>query len=53
VEAITNNLSAVNVDLSKVKLICIEPELEGWLIIEGTALTKYKTEFATLIDKEV
>lgn len=43
VEAITNNLNAANVDLSKVKLICIEPELEGWLIVEGTALTKYKT----------
>ena len=43
VEAIINNLNAANVDLAKVKLICIEPELEGWLIVEGTALTKYKT----------
>jgi hypothetical protein len=44
VDAITNNLSAANVDLNKIKLICIEPELEGWLIVEGTALTKYKTD---------
>ena len=44
VEAITNNLNAANVDLTKIKLICIEPELEGWLIVEGTALTKYKTD---------
>ena len=44
IEAITNNLNASNVDLSKIKLICIEPELEGWLIVEGTALTKYKTD---------
>lgn len=43
VEAITTNLNAAHVDLTKVKLICIEPELEGWLIVEGTALTKYKT----------
>jgi hypothetical protein len=44
VEAITCNLNAANVDLSKIKLICIEPELEGWLIVEGTAITKYKTD---------
>lgn len=43
VEAITNNLNAANVDLTKIKLICIEPELEGWLVVEGTALTNYKT----------
>jgi hypothetical protein len=43
VDAITNNLVAANVNLTKTKLICIEPELEGWLIAEGTALTNYKT----------
>ena len=43
-EAITENLRSAGVDLSKVKLICIEPELEGWLIVDGTALTAYKTQ---------
>ncbi len=47
IEAITNNLNAANVDLSKMKLICIEPELEGWLIVEGAALTKYKTDICS------
>ena len=44
IDAITKNLIAANVDLSKIKLICIEPELEGWLIVDGAALTKYKTD---------
>ena len=43
-EAITASLRSAGVDLSKVKLICIEPELEGWLIADGRALTAYKTQ---------
>jgi len=42
VEAITLNLIDNNVDLNNVKLICIEPELEGWLIADGCALSRYK-----------
>ncbi|MDR0704826.1 MAG: hypothetical protein LBF88_07545 [Planctomycetaceae bacterium] len=42
VDAIRKNLEAAKVDQSKIKLNCIEPELEGWIIAEGSALTKYK-----------
>ncbi|MDR2115436.1 MAG: hypothetical protein LBP87_03540 [Planctomycetaceae bacterium] len=42
IDKIQTNLKNANVDLSKIKLICIEPELEGWIITEGSALTKYK-----------
>jgi len=41
-EAIIRNLIDNNVDVTNVKLICIEPELEGWLVADGSALSKYK-----------
>ncbi|MDR2345759.1 MAG: hypothetical protein LBE18_06805 [Planctomycetaceae bacterium] len=44
IDKIQTNLKNADVDLSKVKLICIEPELEGWIITDGSALTKYKKE---------
>ena len=39
---IVQNLTENNVDMNAVKLICIEPELEGWLIADGNALSSYK-----------
>jgi len=42
IEAIIRNLSDYQVDLNRIKLICIEPELEGWLIVDGNGITKYK-----------
>jgi hypothetical protein len=47
IDKIQTNLKNANVDLSKVKLICIEPELEGWIITDGSALTKYKGEICS------
>jgi hypothetical protein len=44
---IQTNLKSANVNVSKVKLICIEPELEGWIIVDGSALTKYKEEISS------
>ncbi|MDR2641629.1 MAG: DUF4276 family protein [Planctomycetaceae bacterium] len=44
---IQTNLENAKVNLSKVKLICIEPELEGWIIVDGSALTKYKKEIVS------
>lgn len=44
IEAITQNLIDNNVNVNNVKLICIEPELEGWLIVDGGALTQYKRD---------
>lgn len=46
VDEITSNLKDSNVNLSKVKLVCIEPELEGWLIVDRAALTNYKTNLS-------
>ncbi|MDR1141621.1 MAG: DUF4276 family protein [Planctomycetaceae bacterium] len=42
VDKIKTSLNDANVDLSKIKFICIEPELEGWMIADGSALTRYK-----------
>jgi hypothetical protein len=39
---IVRNLTENNVDMNAVKLICMEPELEGWLIADGSALSNYK-----------
>lgn len=44
IDLITKNLIDAGLDLKNIKLICIEPELEGWLIVEGKAITLYKTE---------
>jgi hypothetical protein len=44
IEKITTNLQNAEVDLSEVKLICIEPELEGWIITEKNALEQYQME---------
>lgn len=44
VEAMIKKLQDEKVNLAKIKLICIEPELEGWLIVEGDALTCYKRQ---------
>ena len=43
-EKIIANLRNANVNFSKVKLICIEPELEGWIIVEKNALQAYRNE---------
>lgn len=44
VEAIIHNLEEKGVNPNDVYLICIEPELEGWLLVDGTVLTQYKTQ---------
>ena len=40
VEAITNNLNAANVDISKIKLISIAPEQQTLLLVDSKPLTK-------------
>lgn len=44
VDAILQNLEENDVDRTKVKLVCIEPELEGWLLVDGRVLTSYKEQ---------
>ncbi|MDR1142440.1 MAG: hypothetical protein LBL62_12165 [Planctomycetaceae bacterium] len=48
IDMILNNLENANIDplviKSKIKLICIEPELEGWIITESKALESYQQE---------
>jgi hypothetical protein len=46
VDNILENLTAEDVDLAKIKLVCIEPELESWLIVDGKALTAYKEQLS-------
>jgi hypothetical protein len=43
-DAIGRSLKEAQVDLSRVKLICMEPELEGWLLADGRGLTAYKAK---------
>ena len=38
-QAIHGSLARANVDLAKVELICIQAELEAWLIADGRALS--------------
>jgi len=40
------NLVSQHVATDKVKLICIEPELESWIIADGNALTSYKAQLS-------
>ncbi|MDR1289874.1 MAG: DUF4276 family protein [Planctomycetaceae bacterium] len=47
IEKIKSSLRDADVDLSKIKFICIEPELEGWLIVDGSALTRYKRKICS------
>lgn len=42
VNTILTKLKEKQVDLSKIKLICIEPELESIFLIDGNVLTNYK-----------
>lgn len=42
VEAISSNLRESNVPPDKIKLICIEPELEAIFLADGNILTAYK-----------
>jgi len=44
IAAIKKSLEEEKTDLSRIKLICMEPELEGWLLVDGRALTIYKRE---------
>lgn len=44
VDAVRASLTAAGVPLEKVKLVCIEPELESWLLVDGAALTSYKEQ---------
>lgn len=44
VDAILANLTENNVSLEKVKLVCIEPELEAWFLVDGRVLTSYKEQ---------
>ncbi|MDR1270468.1 MAG: hypothetical protein LBK82_13180 [Planctomycetaceae bacterium] len=48
VDMILKNLENANIDRlaikSKIKLICIEPELEAWIITERKALESYQQE---------
>ncbi len=43
-DAIHRSLVAAEVNPEKVKLVCIEPELESWLLADGEALTSYKQQ---------
>jgi len=44
VTIILKKMESEQVDLTKIKLICMEPELEGWLLVEGKALTDYNAQ---------
>jgi len=44
IDRILKKLEEANIDSTKIKLICIEPELEGWFLVEGHALTEYKRQ---------
>lgn len=44
--AILANLRSAGVEENRVKLICIEPELEGWLVFDGRPLTAYKKQLS-------
>jgi len=43
---IIKNLASQGVSLNQVKLICIEPELESWIITEAKGLTSYKAQLS-------
>lgn len=45
-DQIAANLLSNGVNTSKVKLVCIEPELESWFITEARALTSYKAQLS-------
>lgn len=40
-EAIMQALSATNVDMTRIFLVCIEAELEAWLLADNRALAKF------------
>ena len=44
VDLIRSKLADEQVELEMVKLICMEPELEGWLLVDGRGVTSYKKE---------
>jgi hypothetical protein len=44
VEQICTKLEESQIDLDRIKLICIEPELESIFLVDGKALTAYKKQ---------
>lgn len=46
VDAIFKSLQDEGTDATKIKLVCIEPELESWFLVDGNVLTSYKTQLS-------
>jgi len=44
VDSIKTSLEENNVPEGAVKLVCIEPELESWFLVDGDVLTSYKAK---------
>ena len=44
IAAIHKSLKEEGIAPSRIKLICMEPELEGWFLVDGRGLTSYKAD---------